>query len=660
MEQKEIRQTHEGEGRAPQYWGLVVLIVVALMLLLVFVLSMPRPGLSVKCGQQNDIPSPPLIAGTQFRTLEDQVVITGPRQDVEALTAEFGLTPLRTCEVRYRGQGAPNAGTLPFSAVELRDLSMGLYQIGADQPLGQVLKQLNGASSGQNVFAHPNYLVGLLGQSSCGNPYEVVGSPYEVVGSPYEVVGSPYEVVGSPYEVVGSQEGETLEASLAAELFWNQWAFQQIGVGPFFTSTLGSTVPAPSGEGVRVGVFDASPFPEPFAVGDAQPGEFVQGSTTVPWYSRSLEKPPPDADAATGSTTVPPDAELEITTYFSPLPELTPTSLNDAPDLRSHGLFVAGLIHAIAPDSEIHLYRVLDQHGCGRVFEVSEAVLHFVGAVQAEAGSLDGAVINLSLGVHKPRTPLQDEVLSQTLNAAEPESVEAEKKKERILDDTELWDFVARDSIASLRTAVSLAIGQQIVIVAAAGNDSYLASEDGLVLSPHYPALYPLVIGVSASNALRQRSCFSNWGDVAAPGGDGGPGSVLTEGEQALPDELSELAEHDCVPLTSTCSGYCETALISLRYDEGQLATQQGQAEQAAGAAGSALQGYHYAYWQGTSFSAPLVSGVAAMLLDASAPGTSGGQTWPSPDQIFEAIRCGAPTPDGVINAPASLYRCLP
>lgn len=72
------------------------------------------------------------------------------------------------------------------------------------------------------------------------------------------------------------------------------------------------------------------------------------------------------------------------------------------------------------------------------------------------------------------------------------------------------------------------------------------------------------VIGVSASSALRQRSCFSNWSDVAAPGGDGGPASILAEQDPELLDEYPELQDLDCAPLTSTCSGDCSQGLLSL------------------------------------------------------------------------------------------------
>jgi hypothetical protein len=591
-------------------WHVVVLIVIALLLILVVVLASLPPRLYVECkGGEHPSRGP--------NELDSQIVITGPERVVTTIseTVGFNLTPLRTCEVGYRGLGTPRVESLPFSPGELRHLSMGLYELDPDQDLEDALKEINDAGREENVYAHPNYLVGLLGQSSCGSPWEVVGSPWEVVGSPWEVVGSPWEVVGSP-------GGPPLPADVAAGLFWNQWAFQQIGAGPFFTYTLESTLSTAEGAAVRVGVFDTSPFPEPPEFKGAAEGEFIQSSNQPDWWTESGEA-----------------ARLELATFFSKLPELTPTDPADAPDLRSHGLFVAGLIHAIAPESDIHLYRVLDKHGCGRVFTISEAILHFAQEVQAAVGSLRGAVINLSLGVHKPRTANQDGGLSRAPDAEQAETSQADVGETR----REVLDVLARDQIASLRAAVAFATEQQIVIVAAAGNDSYLATQEGLVLSPHYPAQYPSVIGVSASNALRQRSCFSNWGDVAAPGGDGGPASLLAEQDLGLLDEYPELQGLECVPLSSTCAGDCSQALISLVYNQ-----------EAAG------QEYGYSYWQGTSFSTPLVSGAAALLLDASSHSSGGGQTWLSPDQVFAALRCSAPTPDGVINIPASLYRCLP
>lgn len=66
-----------------------------------------------------------------------------------------------------------------------------------------------------------------------------------------------------------------------------------------------------------------------------------------------------------------------------------------------------------------------------------------------------------------------------------------------------------------LRTAVDYAYGKGAVVVAAAGNEN--------TSLPSYPAAYPNVIAVSATNRFDRRAFFSNFGtyvDVAAPGVD--------------------------------------------------------------------------------------------------------------------------------------------
>jgi hypothetical protein len=161
-----------------------------------------------------------------------------------------------------------------------------------------------------------------------------------------------------------------------------------------------------------------------------------------------------------------------------------------------HGTFVAGITRLVAPDADLLIYRVLDTAGFGDGFTISAAVLHAID---------DGCrVINLSLGM----TGMHDG-----------------------LDD-----------------ALKLARQRDILVVAAAGNDSTDAPSDFL-----FPASRDYCLAVAALDSTLLKADFSNYGvdvDVCAPG-------------------------------TRVYAPYLEDL---------------------------------YAWWDGTSFSAPFVTGLAALL----------------------------------------------
>jgi subtilisin family serine protease len=215
-------------------------------------------------------------------------------------------------------------------------------------------------------------------------------------------------------------------------------------------------------------------------------------------------------------------------------------------DISNHGLFVAGLVHAVAPSSEIYLVRVLEDDGCGDLFGIYEGIERFIDTTLQERGTLEGTVINLSFGLHRP---------------------------------PDVCRFGLPPAVRSLQTLLREATKRGAVVVAAAGNDSFDRPFD----APKFmeiPAGFPSVIGVAASNRDFERGCFSNVGDVAAPGGDG----VSRNGEPpcAIPDCLEN-------------SNACVVSLVR-KPSPG------------------------FANWVGTSFATPLVSGQAARLLKDGVP----------------------------------------
>jgi len=185
----------------------------------------------------------------------------------------------------------------------------------------------------------------------------------------------------------------------------------------------------------------------------------------------------------------------------------------------------------------------------------------------------------------------------------------------------------------SLAIQVAAAHCLGIAVVAASGNDSGQRSGSASQSTPQttpqpwptpaqaeFPAIFPDAIAVAASCRERGRSCFSNQGEVAAPGGNG--------------DDKCEsglgICKNNCQNRPD-CGGDCPYGIIgpvtkSKDFESG------------------------YAYWAGTSFSAPLVSGLAALLLEKQKQGAR-----IDIDDLIMAGTCGSKDGPGIINVPHAL-----
>ncbi len=253
-------------------------------------------------------------------------------------------------------------------------------------------------------------------------------------------------------------------------------------------------------------------------------------------------------------------------------------------DLSSHGLFASGLAHAIAPKAEIQLLRVLNKNNIGDLYTLLKAIFDFIKSHTQDNSNWIGSVLNMSLGIRIP---------PDKAGMALPLEVQ------------------------SLRDILQAAKCAGIVVVAAAGNNSANLRQPE---PANLPANWSEILGVAASDQSMGRACFSNRGNIGAPGGDG-----KTKADDP----------NSCEPANHVCGQQdCKYAVI--------------------GPVLKTETNTGYAYWSGTSFAAPMVAGLAACVIEK-------GQSKLSPDEVRLIIECGATVVEAadlgnrIINVPNTL-----
>lgn len=152
----------------------------------------------------------------------------------------------------------------------------------------------------------------------------------------------------------------------------------------------------------------------------------------------------------------------------------------DPMDVQGHGTHVAGIaagitnnsvgISGVSPLSNILAVRVLDDYGYGTYAQIANGIIWANNwAAAAQCGGQEPKIYNLSLG--------------------------------------------GPSSSTTLANAVQAAADKGRLVIAATGNNNSTAQ--------FYPAAYPSVLAVSATEQMGKRAYFSNhgsWADIAAPG----------------------------------------------------------------------------------------------------------------------------------------------
>lgn len=475
--------------------------------------------------------------------LKCQVIVTGVKSEIEQVLRETELDkilkPIIQLELgqyaandRFQGQYyeqlKQRLNRAPADPKQLRELTSILYSFTEDVAVEKVVRAINAQlykpkaeQKSLFVFADPNYLTAPTGYSKCTS----IGSL------------GPNVIGHGPFGQPG--------VANAAD-FTTQWAFTTLTQG---AASISDVVGAESGANVLVAIFDTSPFTQevtapdtvtPVSIGWAQPG-----------FTMSVIHP------------------TLITSGLGSV--VTPTV-----GATQHGLFSAGLIHAVASASPIRLIRVLEDNGCGDVADLGVALWGLLDELIAQN---QPAVLNLSLGIYCPADCGQI-LIPETCPPSDKACLEEAR---------ELWFLVLPTLLAPLANTF---------VVAASGNDSWDEFESGAPPNePEKPAAYDFVLGVAGSTKQDTRACYSNLAvvndDIAAPSGDGGS-AVITETQS---NGTVVLQNHTCAPVADTCADpACEFGLVSTVQ---QTFTTTG-----------------YAYWSGTSFAAPLVSGAAAVCLN--------------------------------------------
>ncbi|HLZ61481.1 MAG TPA: S8 family serine peptidase [Ktedonosporobacter sp.] len=289
-------------------------------------------------------------------------------------------------------------------------------------------------------------------------------------------------------------------------------------------------------------------------------------------------------------------------------------------DVTDHGLFVTGIIRDLVPDAKIEAVRVLNNFGVGStsvIIEVLEQIHNRMSPIDPTTGKPGDlcnkpVVINLSLVTMLH----QEEMVSWWSGGRAPGGVQ-------LTDDTEPLCHSLHAVIQSLT-----ALGA--VIVAAAGNDSdnhqLIPPTDPqsvvvyrTPMKPRYPAAFPEVLSVGAVDSTGHASVYSN--DPVSAGsaqrngvatyGGGFPMPVFPDHPPCPPVPDGQVA-----PFNPNCMTGVDRSKIDALIGLYSSPTYPALSIDDSPDEYKAPNDNGWTYWSGTSFATPIISAVAARLLE--------------------------------------------
>lgn len=245
-------------------------------------------------------------------------------------------------------------------------------------------------------------------------------------------------------------------------------------------------------------------------------------------------------------------------------------------NMVDHGLFIAGIIHSIAPQAEIKLVRTQNPYGAGDM----NVFLHALDEV-GQRQDTQQIVLNLSMGALPPLEELHQIWFGSGCCCDAPPFSDALNTLEKLH--------------VALRLAIRSLVEKGVVVVAAAGNDSLGKNPPH---GPRYPARYEDVLGVAAVNRQGLAAAYSNQANV-----DHWGSGIATYGGEEPNDDSDTLAwylgasPNQPGPPDAVHSLYLNPTYPPLNADD-------------PGNGGTNQSGW--AWWSGTSFATGVASGLAA------------------------------------------------
>jgi hypothetical protein len=270
---------------------------------------------------------------------------------------------------------------------------------------------------------------------------------------------------------------------------------------------------------------------------------------------------------------------------------LSLVQLEDHPyQMPDHGLFVAGIIHTIAPSAKLVLVEVLNIYGVGDLISITRGLKEVAVAkndAERKEFSADRLLINCSLCMNLP-FELSEDGTDDILNIRAALAAASVDEETWLLQESRLMQRV-----------VDLLFSQGRKIIAAAGNES---KDPAARPQARYPAAFASVLGVGAiprQGSGQPVSSYSNLSDTPPPKGIVALGGEAGAGNGVLGLYLGQ--EPPASPGSGMLPGQ-PPAQVPNPPDP----TTTG-----------------WAWWAGTSFATPIVTGVLARKLGKKPHGTA-------------------------------------